>query len=286
MACKICEMNNVLAAIMAFTMSIMAVMMSLTERSKVIKAMAETGDGAHLAAIAQSTFAQLILSMIINGFACLCVCLSTFDCIHAMKYNCVHSITSSTCFCIMRIICFLTFLVQTALANVMTCGFVGMSVLAYICSMGSTTVFHAQEVIWEVGNFTRTGVDPFDPYRTGNFQVAKAADTPGISASKTFQHLELAAFCPNGKVLAGAVGVFWMACVLSLVSQALMAIALNGEKERVSVHEQHEAAGGVSTRDITENMGLLGSTVQASAMSGLQNFQNSYDQYARGARGH
>lgn len=33
---------------------------------------------------------------------------------------------------------------------------------------------------------------------------------------------------------------------MSLVSQALMAIALNGEKERISVHEEHVGGAQVS----------------------------------------
>lgn len=160
---------------------------------------------------------------------------------------------------------------------------VAVFVLDFICRMGSTTVYHAQEVIWEMGNFTSTGKDPFDPYATGNFKEAKAADTPIFSMSKTMQTLDLNTFCPQAEHLSGQMALFWVACVLALVAQALMATALNGEKERVAVHEQHEEASMGGARG--EGMNLL-SQANSSAQSAVSGFQNSFNQYKAGAPGH
>merc|ERR1712083_276807 len=148
---------------------------------------------------------------------------------------------------------------------------------------GSTTVYHAQEVIWEMGNFTATGQDPFDPYATGNITDAKAADTPIFSLSKTMQTLDLNNFCPHAALLGGQMALFWFGCVLALVSQALMAIALNGEKERVAVHEQHEEAAMGGARG--EAMNLLGQA-GSGAQGAVSGFQSSFNQYRAGAPGH
>mmetsp|Transcript_48895 Transcript_48895/g.87927 ORF Transcript_48895/g.87927 Transcript_48895/m.87927 type:complete len:277 (+) Transcript_48895:144-974(+) len=276
MCSKLCELNNVLAGILGFGSSIMATMVCLTARQTVVKEMANTGDGSGMAELANGMVIQMHVSALINGFGCVCLCLSTFDCVLAQKHGCVHSITSSTTFCLLR--------VQLVLTQFLSAGLAGVGLLTYICQMGSTTVFHAQEVIWEIGNFTLTGIDPFDPYRSGDSKLAQAADTPIISLANTIQHLDLAAVCPDSRAMTQAMGVFFLACLVSVVSQVLMAIALNGEKERVAVHEQHETSG--MTRDMHESMNLLGSTGSAMQASATQGFHNAYDQYSQGARGH
>jgi len=95
------------------------------------------------------------------------------------------------------------------------------------------------------------------------------------------QTLNLNDFCPHASLLGGQMALFWVGCMLALVSQALMAIALNGEKERVAVHEQQEQVGGARA----ENMNLLG-PVNSGASSALSGFQSSYNQYRAGAPGH
>jgi len=279
-----CEMNNVFAAIIAFAMSLGSFMMVLSARSNMDEALTTMGDGAGFDGYAHNTIFHITISLLINGFACLCVCLSSFDCTEAAPGSCVHKITSSTCFCVMRIITFLTFIVEMLFSSAITIMMAAVLFLGFICRMGSTTIFHTQEVIWEIGNFTLTGTDPFDPYRTGNYTDAKLADTPVFSIAQLSQHLNLANFCPGAKPVGGSVLLFWMACILGAVSQALMAIALNGEKERVSVHEQHEAAGltGAASRDYNEGLGLLAN----SARGGVSGFQQSFDRFKAGGSGH
>mmetsp|Transcript_59281 Transcript_59281/g.105374 ORF Transcript_59281/g.105374 Transcript_59281/m.105374 type:complete len:285 (-) Transcript_59281:301-1155(-) len=284
MACL--EWNNVLAAIIAFAMSLGAFMLALNSRQNVDSALKSMGDGAGMDGYAHNTVIHVTISMLISAFACLCICLSTFDCVEGSEGGFVHKVTGSTAFCVMRIITFFAFLVELAFSSAMLLAVGVVFFLDFLCRMGSTTLFHAQEVIWEIGNFTLTGTDPFDPYRTGNFTDAKLADTPVFSIAKLTQSLNLAEFCPNAKYLGNYVLLFWLACVLGVVSQALMAIALNGEKERVSVHEQHEAVGlgdvgGKFSRDYNEGAGLLGSA--GSALSGLD---QSFNRYRAGGAGH
>jgi hypothetical protein len=277
------ELNNVYAALISSAMSVIAFMLALSARHNVNKALQDMGGGAGLADAARGSVPQLGFSLLLNGVACTAICLSQFDCQSAMKHSCTHSLTSSTSFCVLRVVCFLTFLAEMSFSFIVLIGTVGVFVLDFICRMGSTTVYHAQEVIWEMGNFTATGKDPFDPYSTGNFSDAKAADTPIFSLSKTMQTLDLNGFCPHASLLGGQMALFWVGCVLALVSQALMAIALNGEKERVAVHEQHEEASMGGARG--EAMNLLGSANSA-AQSGLSGLQSSYNQYRAGAPGH
>jgi len=281
-------MNNVFAAIIAFAMSLGSFMMVLSARSNMDQALTTMGDGAGFDGYAHSTIIHITISLLINGFACLCVCLSTFDCTEAAHGGCVHKITGSTCFCVMRIVTFLTFIVEMLFSSAITIAVAATLFLAFICRMGSTTIFHVQEVIWEIGNFTATGKDPFDPYQTGNYTDAKLADTPVFSVAQLTQHLNLQSFCPGAKEIGGQVLLFWIACILGAVSQALMAIALNGEKERVSVHEQHEAAGltGAVSRDYNEGVGLLANSARSGLSGGVSGFQQSFDRFRAGGSGH
>eukprot|EP00931_Biecheleriopsis_adriatica_P017198 TRINITY_DN1240_c5_g1_i1.p1 TRINITY_DN1240_c5_g1~~TRINITY_DN1240_c5_g1_i1.p1 ORF type:complete len:312 (+),score=47.48 TRINITY_DN1240_c5_g1_i1:122-937(+) len=271
-------------------MSITAFVFGVSAKSKTDTALAAMGDGAHLDNVVAETVAHLTISMLLNGFACMCVCMSNFEgCSHPERHKWVHYVTSSTAFCVMRIVAFSTFLVQLIFSSAMLVGAVLVGFLAYVCHFGSTTQFHVQEVIWEIGNFTATGVDPFDPYKTGNATQARSHDTAFISSASIMQHLDLAEFCPLAKDLGGQLMVFWMSAVLSLVSQALMAVALNGEKERVSVHEQHESAADFSGRSLQEGAGLLSSAASAgSAYSrdALGGFNSAYKNFQSGHPGH
>jgi len=277
------ELNNVYAALISSAMSVLSFMLALSARHNTDRALHDMGGGAGLENAVKGTVPHLGFSLLLNGIACMAICLSQFDCQAAMKYSCTHTLTSSTSFCVLRVICFLSFLGEMMFSFVVLIGTVGVFVLAFICRMGSTTVYHAQEVVWEIGNFTLTGKDPFDPYSTGNYTDAKAADTPIFSMSKTMQTLDLNNFCLHAEYLGGQMALFWVGCVLALVSQALMAIALNGEKERVAVHEQHEAATMGGARG--EAMNLLGQA-GSGAQGAMSGFQNSLNQYRAGAPGH
>ncbi|CAK9056564.1 Hypothetical protein SCF082_LOCUS30478 [Durusdinium trenchii] len=163
-----------------------------------------------------------------------------------MRFSLAHTMTTATAFCVLRICAFVTFLVQLAYSSLMMVGMTTVLTLDFICHMGSTTRFHAQEVIWEIGNFTLTGRDPFDPYYTGSVSESRAADTKIVSVASMMQHLSLERFCPFSENLGQQLFIFWLSSIVSLVSQALMAIALNGEKERISLHEEHDEVRGIS----------------------------------------
>eukprot|EP00439_Symbiodinium_sp_Y106_P031526 s2021_g3.t2 len=178
-------------------------------------------------------------------------CLSTFHCESMMQFFFAHMATTSHAFCILRMISFTTLLVQLFLSSEILVGAGVALFLNFVCHLGSTTRFHVQEVIWEIGNFTKTGRDPFDPYRTGSMQEANSADTHFISVARLLQHLDLDHFCYFSGNLESSMTLFWLCSLASHVSQVLMTIALNGEKERVGVHEENDEAAqhGLSSED-------------------------------------
>jgi len=238
--------NNVYASSFALLMSVVAWCLGIAAFGKVAEAFGSMGSGTILRDSAFRAVIHLSLSMILNIVSFMAICCSTFHFEQAMKFDVVHSLTSSTAFCVLRIAAFTTFLVQLACSSLMLVGMSSVLTLDFICHMGSTVQFHAQEVIWEIGNFTLTGRDPFDPYHTGNLGETKAADTRFVSVASMMQHLSLERFCPYSENVGAQLFIFWSSGIASLVSQALMAIALNGEKERISVHEEHEEARGVA----------------------------------------
>lgn len=297
MACSCFDLHNVFAGILSFALSILAVIMGIDAKFKADEFVRDTGSQLTLQTSALSGFVMLFVSCGLNGFSCLTLCLSTFDCVHTSKLECIHAITSSTSFCVLRICAFVMFVAQLIFNQTQAVSLGGAAIIAYICQMGSTTVFHAQEVIWEIGNFTLKGYDPYDPYRTGSVARAQSADTPYVQLSKIFQSLDLSASCPNSEVMWRTFMIFWLASLLSLASQVIMAIALNGEKERVNVHEQYAQSPilgvGGSPRDmqglptqlgghIGEQMALLGQRVQG----GFQNVQQGFTQQPAGRWGH
>jgi len=236
-----CAQNsNVIASGIAFTMSLVALIMGISAMWKVEEAFRSMGSGSELRGSGVRTVVHLTISMILNLVSFCSIGLSTFHFEQAMKFRWAHTMSSSTAFCTLRITASLTFLVQLLCSSFIMVGMTSVLSLDLICHMGSTARFHAQEVIWEIGNFTLTGKDPFDPYRTGSSAAVKAADTRFVSVARMAQHLELDRFCPHSENLGNQMFTFWLGSIISLVSQALMAIALNGEKERVNVHEEND----------------------------------------------
>jgi len=238
--------NNVYASSIAVVMSVVAWCMGIGAIGQVQEAFGSMGSGTMLRDAAIRAVVHLSISMILNLVSFTCVCMSTFHFEQAMKFSIAHTMTTSTAFCVLRIAAFVTFLVQLASSSLMLVGMSSVLFLDFICHTGSTVQFHVQEVIWEIGNFTLTGRDPFDPYHTGNLGETQAADTKFVSVASMMQHLSLEKFCPYSENVGTQLFIFWNSAIASLVSQALMAIALNGEKERISVHEEHEEVRGVA----------------------------------------
>mmetsp|Transcript_4407 Transcript_4407/g.10225 ORF Transcript_4407/g.10225 Transcript_4407/m.10225 type:complete len:269 (+) Transcript_4407:90-896(+) len=257
--------NNVIASTLAFGMSLVALCTAVAELGRVEEAFSSLGGGSAGNALKDSashTVLHLSFSMILNLLGFMSICMSTFHCDSAMKWSMAHMATTSSALCFLRIAAFGTMLVELILSSEIVVGAAGVLFLDFVCNLGSTAQFHVQEVIWEIGNFTKTGQDPFDPYRTGSAREAKAADTKMFSIAKLMQHLELENFCGYSQNLGSSLIVFWVCSLVSLVSQALMAIALNGEKERVSVHEENDEVRNLGS----DGVALL-NQFQASAQS-------------------
>lgn len=243
--------NNLIASLLAFCLSVGAVSVAVLEIGKVEEAFESMGRGSPLRDAAVRTVIQLCFSLLVNLVGFFNICLSTFHCESVMQFYFAHMATTSHAFCILRLISFTTLLVQLFLSSEILVGAGVALFLNFVCHLGSTTRFHVQEVIWEIGNFTKTGQDPFDPYRTGSMQEANNADTHFISVARLLQHLDLDYFCYYSGNLESSMTLFWLCSLASHVSQVLMTIALNGEKERVGVHEENDEAAqhGMSSED-------------------------------------
>jgi len=243
--------NNLIASFLAFCLSVGAVTIAVLEIGKVEEAFQSMGRGSPLRDASVRTVIQLCFSLLVNLVGFFNICLSTFHCESMMQFFFAHMATTSHAFCILRMISFTTLLVQLFLSSEILVGAGVALFLNFVCHLGSTTRFHVQEVIWEIGNFTKTGRDPFDPYRTGSMQEANSADTHFISVARLLQHLDLDHFCYFSGNLESSMTLFWLCSLASHVSQVLMTIALNGEKERVGVHEENDEAAqhGLSSED-------------------------------------
>merc|ERR1711933_106374 len=71
--------------------------------------------------------------------------------------------------------------------------------------------------------------------------LVNATETPLLSLEQIVDNLQIGYFCSIvSKDIQSMTWQLWVGTLLTVVSQALMAVALHGEKERVGVHELHE----------------------------------------------
>eukprot|EP00931_Biecheleriopsis_adriatica_P044319 TRINITY_DN25343_c0_g1_i2.p1 TRINITY_DN25343_c0_g1~~TRINITY_DN25343_c0_g1_i2.p1 ORF type:complete len:287 (+),score=37.10 TRINITY_DN25343_c0_g1_i2:133-993(+) len=233
---------NVIAAFIAATLSLVALICALSSKGGTETALALTGDGANMAETVSQTVLHLVTSFLLNGFACTCICLSHFHACESLdESTCaremINALTSSSAFCWMRFLSFAGFLLQVYFTSMMIVAAVIVIPLGYLCFVGGSTVeYHVNWVIQEMANITVTGKDPLDTFGTGNYTELK--DTPLVSAHQVLQHLpSFPDFCLQSEKLGGTLVYFVVSSMLSLVSLALMAVALNGERARTAVHE-------------------------------------------------
>lgn len=185
------------------------------------------------------------------------MCLSTFECDCCMSSTVMHCVTKASSLSFWSFLVWCSFLFQLAVSTFVMVGFVLIDFLVFLCNTDSGTINQAQALVYEISNFTSpAAANTFQPLGTKN-----VTDTPIISLLGIMHHLDIPQFCINAcnvssidfvvacgtsaTRLDDTAAFLCIGCLLVTVSQALMATALSGEKERVSVHELHEREMGI-----------------------------------------
>lgn len=230
-----CELLNVYATLGALAVSVVALVVYSTQ---------EIPDGPHAApvrALSGKMCWDLVLVLLLNACSAGAVCLSNFECPALMKLSVVHCLTTSSSLCVWSLLAWCSFLAQVSATTLGMVWFVMVDFLTFLCQADAQTLTKAQGLLYGLGNMTTA------PQAAGfhPFAAKHIKDTPFISLKAVAKHLNVVNYCGSGNAphLDSLLFHFWFACLLTVVSQALMAVALNGEKERVAVHEQHESEG-------------------------------------------
>merc|ERR1712176_1081541 len=107
--------------------------------------------------------------------------------------------------------------------------------------MGPGIINPSQELVLDLNASTVSGV------QIGTYGSKTVHDTPLVSIKSIIRDLDVQKFCDsvpeaaqNNTRFTPAI-TFWFGFLIVVISQALMAQALHGEKERVSVHETYDA---------------------------------------------
>eukprot|EP00443_Scrippsiella_acuminata_P131511 CAMPEP_0115747644 /NCGR_PEP_ID=MMETSP0272-20121206/93267_1 /TAXON_ID=71861 /ORGANISM="Scrippsiella trochoidea, Strain CCMP3099" /LENGTH=336 /DNA_ID=CAMNT_0003192639 /DNA_START=432 /DNA_END=1441 /DNA_ORIENTATION=+ len=148
--------------------------------------------------------------------------------------------------------------------------------------MGPGVVYLGQELIYAMGNATATTTLQGTSSMNANSQPygVHLASSPYISMDALIHNFDLLTYCKDtdGGRDAGADMVLW-GCFLTLASQALIVMALNGEKSRVSVHDLHEQHNlfqmtkqlGTQATGAFEHMPLLAKQMSQEAQQAMHN---------------
>mmetsp|Transcript_8859 Transcript_8859/g.20827 ORF Transcript_8859/g.20827 Transcript_8859/m.20827 type:complete len:250 (+) Transcript_8859:100-849(+) len=236
-----CELSNVFAAMLAFIMSQAGLGLCLHSRRVALGGLPDAAQP-YLDALSFDCACVVASAVLLNFGSVTVLCLSTFECNCLKNSKLMHCLTQATSLCCWCFLTWCTFLLQLVMSTFAMVWFVMMDFLVFLCSSDQPTLQQAQNLLYDFGNLTdveHPGL-VFHPYG-----VKDVRDTPIVSLKALAKHLDLLQFCSSehGGLLDNGSAYFWMGCLLTVVSQALMAIALNGEKERVSVHELHEREG-------------------------------------------
>lgn len=245
MSCS--EHTNVYAALLALLLSIAGF---------VLHQLADVPDGPHaesLQRLSERLETDFAVVAALNAFLTAVVCFSNYDCCSTATRtgSFIHCLSKANMLFIWSCLAWCTFLVQLLGGTFSVVWFVMVDFLDWLCQTDAPTIAKAQELIWKLGNMTHA-------QETSQFHNYghHIADTPFISLEHMSKSLNLPVLCSseNYEGLDHIVNHFWIACLLTTVSQAFMAVAMNGEKERVAVHELHESESMKDT--LSESLGF------------------------------
>lgn len=236
-----CELSNVFGSMVALLLSILGATICILHQGSTEAALQAAGSGtATLGSMSSNLSFNFAVILLLNVISTAVISLSTFECSHLASSSVMHCLTKSTSLCWWTLLACCTFLVQLVVSGFMLVATVLVGFLVFVCHSGEDNVTQMQQLLYAVGNMTSPGGEVFNPYGAQDIQ-----DSPVISLEHIVSHLDLARFCGVAQDLDGAVANFWLGCLLTVVSQALMTVALHGEKERVSVHEVQEKEASI-----------------------------------------
>jgi len=242
-----CELGSVLNAVAALCLSGLSAWLSLSRRQDIEECLSGLSEGvdAFHGLMWTLVFSYIVL-LVLNAISAATLLLSHFA-IESLEDNFVmHCLTSSRALGTLMSFTVLTFLLQLIRLGYTISLQGAFAFLSAICNRGPGVVYLAQELIYTMGNASLSsgGQSTFNPYSKAMPYGAHVASSGYLDMDTLSSRIDLMKYCKssdNGKDGSGSL-LLW-GCLLSVVSQALMAVALNGEKERVIVHEQHEMTG-------------------------------------------
>jgi len=235
-----CELIHVLSSLGALALSALAAFLALEHAGDLSSCLEGLGPGV-------SRLQNLLFTLMVNYSAIITVnvastvvvWLSFFDC-DTLECDLKHKLTSARSLSILLGAVWVTFFMQLfRLGYAMTLHGV-LAGLAYICNLGPGVVYLAQELVYAMGNATETGAAVYSPYGREAYGRHYAWSLY-IDVGEMVKNFNFERYCEDtdhGKD--DGAGSVMYGCLLTLLSQALMAMALSGEKARVVVHDLHE----------------------------------------------
>jgi len=231
-------------------------------------------------------FSYIVL-LVLNAISATTLLLSHFA-FESLEDNLVvHALTSSRALCTLMSFTVLTFLLQLIRLGYTISLQGALAFLASVCNRGPGVVYLAQELIYTMGNASAaSGGGGFNPYSKAMPYGSHVASSDYVDTDAMVSRIDLMKYCKasgNGKDGSGSL-LLW-GCFLSVVSQALMAIALNGEKERVIVHEQHEMQGFLAAAQ-DEAQGALKRISKVVGQDRIDSFSHAMEEARDQVTGH
>lgn len=270
-----CALSNVLSSVIAVAISACACFMYWANRGGVKDCLEGMGGGAAslTGMVNLSTFIYTTI-LLLNVTSMAAIWLSFFHC-EKFENAFKHALTSSRSLCWLRIVCSVSFVVQIFRSGYAMAFHGSVAFLAFLCNQGPGVVYLAQELIYAIGNSSTPG-DELDFVQGAHRYGYHAASSPYLDVGRALTGMNLDSYCTESGSEDAAANVVVSCVIMSIISQALMVCALNGEKERVTVHELHEhqaaqeagAEGGAafgSERGLAEQLPLLAQGAAATA---------------------
>jgi len=173
--------------------------------------------------------------LMLNFIGAMAVWLSFFHC-KCLPESVVDCMTASRSLCVLRVLVMISFGFDLLASQVILVWRCVLSALSFVCGTSAGLMNEAQEVVQAA--------------RTALQQRAASGNTGATSSlgfAGLFAGLDLPTYCASsgGQQEEEGSARITVACLLAVVAQVLLAMALNGEKERADVHEQHQGIVGM-----------------------------------------
>lgn len=215
--------------------------------------------GAVLTHVLWTSVIGYMLIVPFNVMAAYVVCLSFFESV-PLKIRLFQGMTTSGGLRTLQLItqfCFFLCLMGSQLLLVWLCG---LSLLGHICS-NSAVIAPAQMLVMAMGKSPADLLDQF-------FAPADPATGFTVTMRQVLQDLNLSSYCSSLGTANVPMWYIWMGSSLLVISQALLSVALRGEKQRVHVHELVEADMGLGHMAGEAMSGLLQDPSMISTVGG------------------